>query len=89
MPAGNLLAATAVIGILIVVLAQRVVVGRSRNGEQPMASRALPSSHEGSLRLGPAPSGLVPGQRLARDSGLSYKESLPDRDHRDTQVLPS
>src|SRR5262249_37776363 len=78
-PAGHLLAATAVIGILVVVLAQRVVVGSSWPGEQPSASSVLPSSPEGSLRLGSAPSGLVPGQRLAGDAGLGYAEQVPGR----------
>ena len=65
MPAGGLLAVTAVIGTMIVVLAQRVVVGSSRNGEHPRTSSGPQSSPGGSLRVGPASPGLVPSQRLA------------------------
>jgi UDP-GlcNAc:undecaprenyl-phosphate GlcNAc-1-phosphate transferase len=81
-PAQELLGATVPIGVMVVTLALKVEVRRSRAAEQPSASRTPEPSREGALRLGASPNGLVPGQRLARDSAMSYGEESPGRDDR-------
>lgn len=85
-PAQELLAATVAIGVMLVALALKVEVERSQTVEQPGTSRAAEPSQEGSLRLGAAPNGLVPGQRLARDSAVTYGQTSPSRDDRGVRV---
>lgn len=75
-PARELLGATVLIVVTVVALALKVEVKRSRAAEEPRTSGTAPA-REGSLRLGAAPNGLVPGQRLARDSAVRYDQGAP------------
>jgi UDP-GlcNAc:undecaprenyl-phosphate GlcNAc-1-phosphate transferase len=85
-PAQELLGATVLIGVMLVALALKVEVERSQAAEQPRTSITSESPYEGSLLRGASPKGLVPGQRLARDSVVSYDHSPPSRDDRGFRV---